>query len=218
MKKKKKGWKGSWHAVRGTRGSFSRRPGILHSLRLQEPQTRASIWASASRHLSLPFIPRVGSSPSSSRHHRSCFSLPISLSLISPLRLYSPTSRFHALRTLCSSLVSRFLFFSPKVDQTEAAARLSYALYRARILVGKPLMLDDDIRAINIRLFLKILKVSSCFDILPVHCFNIHVLKINIIFNNILIQYLGMKYNQVFIRTHLVDVSLCIYLKMIRQP
>ncbi|TGZ47015.1 hypothetical protein DBV15_02992 [Temnothorax longispinosus] len=53
-KQKKKKKRRGWHAARRTRGSFSPRPGILHSLRLQEPQTRASIWASASRHLSLP--------------------------------------------------------------------------------------------------------------------------------------------------------------------
>lgn len=122
--------KGSWHAARGTRGSFSRRPGILHSLRLQEPQTRASIWASASRHLSLPCIPR-----------RRATTAPVSLPISLPLSLfsriaYSQTSRFRVLRTLCSSLVSRFLFFLPE-SGPNWSGRASLTPYRrARILAG----------------------------------------------------------------------------------
>lgn len=102
---------------------LSAQPGILHSLRLQEPQTRASIWASASRHLSLPHPSRRLASlvaapppPCSSSALLSCFASLLSFSL-SPLR------------TLCPSLVSRFLFFSPKVDQT-GAGRASIVPYR----------------------------------------------------------------------------------------
>lgn len=65
---------------RGERkGVFSPRPGILHSLRL--PQTRASIWASASRH---PLPSRRLSLASAPPPF--CSSFVLSLSLYTPLR------------------------------------------------------------------------------------------------------------------------------------
>lgn len=111
-----------WHAARRTRGSFSPRPGILHSLRLQEPQTRASIWASASRHLSLPhpsrrLAPLVAAPPP-----------PCSSSALLSRFASSLLLPFAITDVALSSLVSRFLFFSPKVDQTGGGRAVHCAL------------------------------------------------------------------------------------------
>lgn len=142
-KKKKKGKKrreekGSWHAARGTRGSFSRRPGILHSLRLQEPQTRASIWASASRHLSLPRTPRAGSFPSPSRHHRPC-SLPISLSSLlfsfSRFSSHSDLSLSRITDIVLLSLSFPAFFFYPR-KWTKLRRRARFLCPTARILTN----------------------------------------------------------------------------------
>lgn len=111
-------------------------------------------------------------------------SLPISLSLSLSFSLFSRfasshSSPFRALRTLCSSLVSRFLFFSRKWTKLRRP-RVSCALRLCSYSCWESLMLDDDIwrYSRNIWSYPKILKILNCFDILCVHCFNICQVKI----------------------------------------
>lgn len=100
---------------RGERkGVFSPRPGILHSLRL--PQTRASIWASASRH---PLPSRRLSLATAPPPFCSSFCFSLSLSI-----------RHYGRRNAC--LLS-FFFPPPKVDQTETRSSASIALF----LIGR---------------------------------------------------------------------------------
>jgi len=104
-----------------TEGSFSARPGILHSLRLQEPQTRASIWASASRHLS-PLGPRPSRRPSPPRHHRP---VPLPLSPLerasSPRPSVPPSLRFSVFPLAIARIVlpSPLPLFSPRGKWTK---------------------------------------------------------------------------------------------------
>lgn len=126
-------------------------------------------------HPSLQLVPLAVAPPSPLFLFRSLF---LYLSLFSRFAS-SHSSPFRALRTLCSSLVSRFLFFSRKWTKLRRP-RVSCALRPCSYSCWESLMLDDDIwrYSRNIWSYPKILKILNCFDILCVHCFNICQVKI----------------------------------------